>query len=72
MQNSDLEQLLTQTMELVVRAGQLLIAEWVRMDGPRGQGDKAAVDGEIEPFLHQQLLKLLPCRCSCLLDAPAL
>jgi myo-inositol-1(or 4)-monophosphatase len=60
-QNPNLEQLLTQTIEVVIRAGQLLIAEWARVDGPRGQGDKAAVDEEIEQFLHQQLLKLLPC-----------
>lgn len=61
MQPSSLEQLLTQTIEVVIRAGQLLVAEWARVDGPRGQGDKAAVDEEIEQFLHQHLLKLLPC-----------
>ncbi|WP_421138695.1 hypothetical protein [Pseudomonas sp. NFX15] len=46
MQTPNLEQLLTQTVEVVIRAGQLLIAEWARVDGPRGQGDKAAVDEE--------------------------
>ncbi|POF44427.1 inositol monophosphatase [Pseudomonas laurylsulfativorans] len=61
MQTPNLEQLLTQTIEVVIRAGQLLIAEWARVDGPRGQGDKAAVDEEIEQFLHRHLLTLLPC-----------
>ncbi|MDD0999438.1 inositol monophosphatase [Pseudomonas sp. TNT2022 ID1044] len=61
MQNPNLEQLLTQTIEVVIRAGQLLIAEWARVDGPRGQGDKAAVDEEIEQYLRQHLLKLFPC-----------
>ena len=61
MPTTNLEHLLTQTIEVVVRAGQLLIAEWARVNGPRGQGDKAAVDEEIEQFLHQHLLHLLPC-----------
>ena len=60
-QTPNLERLLTQTIEVVIRAGQLLIAEWARVDGPRGQGDKAPVDEEIEQFLHHHLLKLLPC-----------
>jgi fructose-1,6-bisphosphatase/inositol monophosphatase family enzyme len=60
-QKTNLEPLLTQTIEVVIRAGQLLIAEWARVDGPRGQGDKAAVDEEIEQFLRQHLLQLLPC-----------
>jgi myo-inositol-1(or 4)-monophosphatase len=48
-------------VEVVVCAGQLLIAEWARIDGPRGQGDKAIVDAEIEQTLRQQLLELFPC-----------
>lgn len=61
MQPPNLEQLLTQTIEVVIRTGQLLIDEWARVDVPRGQGDKAAVDEEIEQLLHQHLLKLPPC-----------
>jgi myo-inositol-1(or 4)-monophosphatase len=61
MQTPNLERLLTQTIDVVIRAGQLLIAEWARVDGPRGQGDKAAVDEEIERYLRQHLLKLFPC-----------
>ena len=57
----NLSALLTQTIEVVIRAGQLLIAEWARVDGPRGQGDKASVDVEIEQLLRQQLLELFPC-----------
>jgi myo-inositol-1(or 4)-monophosphatase len=53
--------LLFQTIEVVLRAGQLLVAEWERIDGPRGQGDKAIVDLEIEDLLREQLLELLPC-----------
>ncbi|WP_448646218.1 inositol monophosphatase family protein [Pseudomonas mohnii] len=56
-----LEKLLAQTIEVVIRAGQLLIAEWARVDGPRGHGDKAAVDDAIEQFLRARLLQLLPC-----------
>ncbi|WP_223460539.1 inositol monophosphatase family protein [Pseudomonas sp. A-R-26] len=53
--------LLTQTIEVVVRAGQLLVDEWMRPDGPRGQDYKATVDVEIEQLLRGQLLELLPC-----------
>ncbi|WP_223457443.1 MULTISPECIES: inositol monophosphatase family protein [unclassified Pseudomonas] len=61
MQKINLEPLLTQTIEIVIRAGELLIAEWASVDGPRGQGDKAAVDEEIEQFLRPHLLQLFPC-----------
>ncbi len=61
MQKPNLEPLLTQTIEVVIRAGQLLIAEWASVGGPRGQGDKAAVDEEIEQFLRQHLLQVFPC-----------
>jgi myo-inositol-1(or 4)-monophosphatase len=59
--NPNLSMLLTQTIEIVVGAGQLLIAEWARKEGPRGEGDKASVDFEIEEFLRLQLLELLNC-----------
>lgn len=59
--NPDLSALLTQTIEIVIGAGQLLIAEWARTDGPRGEGDKASVDLEIEEFLRHKLLDLFNC-----------
>lgn len=46
---------------MVVRAGQLLIAEWERSDGPIRRDDKAFVDVEKEKLLRRQLLILLPC-----------
>lgn len=45
----------------VLLAGKLLSAEWERPDGPRGQGDKAEVDTEIEALLRRDLLQLLDC-----------
>jgi myo-inositol-1(or 4)-monophosphatase len=57
----NLAALLAETVEVVLRAGQLLTAEWVRVDGPRGKGDKAEVDLEIEHLLRQQLLNLFTC-----------
>jgi myo-inositol-1(or 4)-monophosphatase len=53
--------LLPRVIEAVLRAGQLLVAEWERIDGPRGKGDKAVVDVEIEVLLREQLLELIPC-----------
>ena len=44
----DYEKLLAQVIQLVEDAGRLLIAEWQRPEGPRGSGDKADVDVEIE------------------------
>ena len=61
LQASNLSGLLTQTIDVVIQAGQLLSAEWARNEGPRGQGDKACVDVEIELLLRHQLLQLLPC-----------
>lgn len=46
---------------IVLSAGELLSAEWDRPDGPRGKGDKAEVDAEIETVLRAQLLALLDC-----------
>lgn len=59
--NPNLSALLTQTIEIVIGAGQLLIAEWARTGGPRGEGDKASVDLEIEEVLRQKLLDLFNC-----------
>lgn len=61
LRNPILSALLTQTIEIVIDAGQMLIAEWARIDGPRGEGDKASVDLEIEDFLRQKLLELFNC-----------
>lgn len=57
----DYGKLLAQATQLVENAGRLLIAEWQRPDGPRGSGDKADVDIEIESLLRPGLLQLLDC-----------
>ncbi|MFJ3370603.1 inositol monophosphatase family protein [Pseudomonas sp. NPDC086251] len=57
----DLTTLLSQVIDAVLRVGQLLSTEWERVDGPRGQGDKAVVDVEIEFVLRQQLIGLHSC-----------
>ncbi|MFK9079563.1 inositol monophosphatase family protein [Pseudomonas neuropathica] len=54
-------ELLTSVINIVCKAGQLLVTEWQREDGPRGQGDKAVVDVEIELLLRQRLLDLFFC-----------
>lgn len=61
MHKVNLSLLLTQTCEVVIRAGELLTAEWAREGGPRGEGDKAIVDVEIESILRHRLLGLLDC-----------
>lgn len=61
MASPNLSDTLTQVIDIVERAGLLLVEEWNRPDRPRGQGDKAAVDVEIEDFLKPQLLGLLNC-----------
>lgn len=50
---------LTQVIESVLAAGEILAAEWQRPDGPRGAGDKADVDIEIEQALRTALLALV-------------
>lgn len=55
------QELLKLVTEKVLSAGKLLAAEWDRPDGPRGYGDKAEVDAEIEIVLRKELLGLLPC-----------
>lgn len=54
-------ELLRPVTETVLEAGKLLSAEWERPDGPRGSGDKAEVDAEIEVVLRDTLLNLLDC-----------
>ncbi|MGO4102036.1 inositol monophosphatase family protein [Pseudomonas sp. TAF7] len=61
MLNSNLADLLALTVDAVVHAGELLAAEWERIGGPRGEGDKAPVDVEIETVLRSHLLDLLCC-----------
>lgn len=61
MQSIDLPELLGQVTARVIAAGELLVAEWARSDGPRGHGDKAEVDIEIEQALREELLQLLAC-----------
>lgn len=53
--------LLQRVIVQALLAGKLLAAEWERPGGPRGEGNKAEIDAEIELFLRNQLLKLLPC-----------
>jgi fructose-1,6-bisphosphatase/inositol monophosphatase family enzyme len=53
--------LLPRVIETVERAGELLRAEWFRFSGPRGHGDKADIDLEIEEALRPELLALLNC-----------
>ncbi|CEG54679.1 DraG protein [Stutzerimonas xanthomarina] len=57
-QAGELESLLNAVIELVEDAGDRLIREWEREGGPRGHGDKAEIDNEIEVFLRQGLLSL--------------
>lgn len=51
--------LLTKVVALVEQAGEQLLREWQREGGPRGRGDTAAVDSEIEQFLREGLGALL-------------
>lgn len=57
----DLVVLLKQVIERVEAASALLAAEWRLPTGPRGSGDKAEVDLEIESCLRSDLLALLNC-----------
>ena len=54
-------ELLRIVTETVLSVGKLLSAEWARPGGPRGSGDKADVDAEIEVVLRKKLLELLNC-----------
>lgn len=61
MENINLFTLLDRVVAEVTLAGELLIAEWQRPSGARGQSDKADVDIEIEERLRDPLLQLLNC-----------
>jgi len=54
-------ELLQQAIDIAYSAGKLLAAESQRPDGPRGHGDKADVDVEIEQLLRDELLALFDC-----------
>lgn len=55
----DIAGLLRPVQAAVEAAGELIIREWEREGGPRGSGDKAAVDEEIERLLYIKLIGLL-------------
>lgn len=57
----DYAQVLKQVIQVVAAAGELLIAEWQRPSGPRGFGEKADVDIEIEKLLRSGLVNILSC-----------
>ena len=59
MNTLDYAQVLKQVIREVVAAGELLVAEWQRPSGPRGSGDKADVDVEIENLLRTGLIEIL-------------
>lgn len=50
--------LLDGVIEAVRQAGAMIRAEFHRPGGPRGGGDKAAIDVEVERFLRDRLLEL--------------
>lgn len=57
----DLRNLLDRVVKEVICAGKLLADEWHHAGGPRGAGDKADVDYEIEVLLRSRLLHVLDC-----------
>ncbi|WP_454866983.1 hypothetical protein [Pseudomonas lini] len=61
MQVINYPELLALVIEKVKFYGQLLIAEWQLPMGPRGQGNNAEVDIEIETVVRKDLIELLNC-----------
>jgi fructose-1,6-bisphosphatase/inositol monophosphatase family enzyme len=59
--NLSLQQILPSAIAIVERAGILLAGEYNRPNGPRGSGDKAEIDTEIEVLLRAELLRILTC-----------
>ena len=55
------ELLLAKVIDLAQEAGARLAHEFKRRGGPRGHGDKAEIDTEIELFLRGELLKIHDC-----------
>ncbi|MBN9561456.1 MAG: hypothetical protein J0H14_12130 [Alphaproteobacteria bacterium] len=56
----DLPSILDRIILPVLHAGDMVRAEFLRPDGPRGSGHKAPVDTEIEIFLCEALRDVLP------------
>ena len=56
----DLPSILERVIPAVLAAGEMVRAEFVRPGGPRGSGQKAPVDEEIEAFLRDQFRSVLP------------
>lgn len=54
-------ELMKAVIKEVLQAGELLSAEWQLPSGPRGAGDKADVDIEIEKRVRASLLRLFDC-----------
>ena len=61
MKATEVQLMLPEVIAAVERAGALLSREHFRAGGPRGSGDKAEIDEEIEVFLRTQLLEILSC-----------
>lgn len=61
MENLSLQKILPLVVNVVEQAGAILAQEYARPGGPRGSGDKAEIDEEIEVFLRAELLKIMPC-----------
>lgn len=53
-------ELLDKVVDLALQAGKGIRDEFYRSGGPRGGGDKADIDTEVERFLRVELEKLLP------------
>ena len=56
---STLPQLLPEVVALAREAGKRLAAEFARLAGPRGGGDKAPIDSELEEMLRAGLVRIL-------------
>ena len=56
------DRLLPPVVAAVTHAGEMLIQESRRPNGPRGTGDKAGIDVEIETYLQKALNAVMPCR----------
>tara|TARA_R110000796_G_scaffold129577_1_gene245288 strand:- start:17966 stop:18889 length:924 start_codon:yes stop_codon:yes gene_type:complete len=57
----DYQRILEAVIDQALLAGKLLAAEYHRPSGPRGSGDKAVVDLEIETHLRAAMLDILDC-----------
>lgn len=55
-----LPNLLPAVIDVVLRAGERIVREALRAERPRGFGDKATIDLEVEELLRAELLQILP------------